>query len=279
VAVAPTKAAAAAAAAAVAAAAAAAAAVVAADADADVADVDADVVDADADDADDDADAAVENQAGRGRASHPPVSDCTVDRAAGAAGPAWPLPRRRQRRRRHHRRRRHPRHRRRRLRLRLQRPRVALASVPGVRDGCCDGDCYDDGGGVDDDDGAGYLAWPSAGLPEVPPLPPLLTPVACFCCYYRYSLLLSFVPRRDCRRHVTNRRRCLRCLRRRRRRRRARSPHRAADRDATAHLPPTRPGNLARDRSRGLRLRRSRINQRSHTHVQSTRIYILLVSY
>lgn len=47
-----------------------------------------------------------------------------------------------------------------------QQPLVVLAFVPGVRD--------------DYDGGAGYPAWPSAGLPEGPPLPRLLAPVACF---------------------------------------------------------------------------------------------------
>lgn len=56
-----------------------------------------------------------------------------------------------------------------------QRPRVKLAFVPDVRDDC--------------DGGAGYPAWPSAGLPEGPPLPRLLAPVACF--YLRTRCVLD----------------------------------------------------------------------------------------
>lgn len=99
----------------------------------------------DDDDEDDDVDVAVAAaESPVARASHSPASDYTADRSV-AAAPAW-------------------------------QPRVALASVPGVRDDC--DDCCDDGdaGG---DGGAGYPARPSAGLPEGPPLPRLLAPVAC----------------------------------------------------------------------------------------------------
>lgn len=71
-----------------------------------------------------------------------------------------------------------------------QRPRVKLAFVPDVRDDC--------------DGGAGYPAWPSAGLPEGPPLPRLLAPVACFYLRARYVLDLDVASL-----HRTNR--TLRC--------------------------------------------------------------------
>ena len=115
----------------------------------------------DGDDDDDEADVAVvavaagavvgEDDAERpsgGRASCPPASNYTADRAA-AAEPA----------------------------LLRQRPPVKLAFVPDVRDDC--------------DGGAGYPAWPSAGLPEGPPLPRLLAPVACFLFYLRRRCVLD----------------------------------------------------------------------------------------
>lgn len=115
----------------------------------------------DGDDDDDEADVAVvavaagavvgEDDAEKpsgGRASCPPASNYTADRAA-AAEPA----------------------------LLRQRPPVKLAFVPDVRDDC--------------DGGAGYPAWPSAGLPEGPPLPRLLAPVACFLFYLRRRCVLD----------------------------------------------------------------------------------------
>lgn len=100
-------------------------------------------------------------------ARHSSASDCMVDRAT-ATGVAW-LRFQRRRRRRHQR-----------LRLRLRQPRVTLGSVPGVR-GDYDGGYCDD----DDDDGAGYPAWPSAGLPEGPPLSHILAPCCCYSLNYR----------------------------------------------------------------------------------------------
>ena len=124
-----------------------------------------------------------------GRASCPPASNYTADRAA-AAEPAS---------------------------LR-QRPPVKLAFVPDVRDDC--------------DGGAGYPAWPSAGLPEGPPLPRLLAPVACFLLYLR--------PR--CCRCVLDDRRSVASLHR---------TSRTLSRCGAAHLS-GRPARPSRDRERTL---------------------------